>query len=259
MDKMETTTVLGQLRRIAESELKAEGTKSVFPVDFTFRLVLERLESSLNTLEVLVKGDALRHDHSIGLICRNVLSDAIATGYVIKLSSSKENMLENLYAMYRDDLTRTDSFIDLFHKAGVLTTQEAEQYAAKHSVPDTMYKLIRDSFDENGPKEFPSSTTIIRRLLAWKKNDPWSIELQRSFDIWTYYSKYEHLGWYAYELTRNLDRKKAEARLRSVLRLVALLLSSCLEMLGRKEALEESMMLYRELLTAPTNALATSE
>src|SRR5690606_21067917 len=149
------------------------------------------------------------HDHSIGLICRNILSDAIATGYVIKLSRSEEEMQENLYTLYRDDLSRTDNYVDLFHKAGVLSLHEAEQYAANHALPNTMYKLIRDSHDEYNSKKFPNNTAIIRRLLAWKKNDPWSIELQRSFDIWTYYSKYEHLGWYAYELTRNLDSTKS--------------------------------------------------
>jgi len=256
---MEATVAISALRGIARPVLAAAGKQETFPVSFTFRLALERLESSLGTLEVLVKEDALRHDHSIGLICRNILSDAIATGYLIKLSTSEENLYENLYALYHDDLKRTDSVVKLFREGNVLSAEEATRYSEKHAMPDSMYKVIRDYHEEHKPKAFPSSTNVIRQLLATKKDDPWSIELQRSFDIWTYYSKYEHLGWYAYELTRNLDSTKAASRLKSVLRLAALLLSSCLEMLGQKAALEESMALYRKLLTAPTDALVTNE
>lgn len=256
---MDAIAVIGALRDIAQPVLAAAGKQESFPVPFTFRLVLERLESSLGTLEILIKDDAQRHDHSIGLICRNILSDVITTGGIVKLPESQESRFEHLYALYYDDLRRTDYFVKLFEDAGVLTRVEAQCYNEKHSMPNSMYKLIRDYVREFDTKPFPSTTSIIRSLLARKQDDPWIIELHRSFDIWTYYSKYEHLGWYAYELTRNLDQKKAATRLLNVLRLSALLQSSCLEVLGEKKAYEVSFEVYRKLLEAtkqPHNANA---
>ncbi|MBK9421261.1 MAG: hypothetical protein IPN44_09415 [Flavobacteriales bacterium] len=251
---METTVAISVLRGIARPVLATAGEHESFPVRFTFRLVLERLESSLGTLEVLIKDDALRHDHSIGLICRNILSDVITTGFLIKLSTTEENLHENLYALYYDDLKRTDMVIKLYAESNLITTEEAIEYNDIQAMPDSMFKLIRNYVDEYKPEPFPGSTSIIKKLIASKKDDPWSIELRRSYDIWIYYSKYEHLGWYAYQLTRALDCKKAESRFKSVLRLATLLLSSCLEMLGQKDSLDKSMAIYRQLLTTPTNA-----
>jgi hypothetical protein len=255
---MEAVVAINTLRGIARPVLATAGNQETFPVPFTFRLVLERLESSLGTLEVLVKDNALRHDHSIGLICRNILSDAIATGYLVKLSTSDENLYENLYALYHADLKRTDSIIKLFRDGGVLTTEEATRYSEKYAIPNSMYKVIRDYQEEHKPKAFPKNTEVIRQLLETKKDDPWSIELQRSFDIWTYYSKYEHLGWYAYELTRNLDPRKAAARFLSVLRLSALLQSSCFEVLSKKQAYGESFEVYRKLFAATNQPLTAN-
>lgn len=256
---MEVTAAIVRLRDIGQPILQAASTRELFPVRFTFRLVLERLVASLNTLVILVESGVLRHNHAIGLICRNILSDVIATGYLIKLSSSEENLYENLYALYHEDLRRTDRIIKLYREANVLSEEEATKYNEKHTMPDSMYKVIKDYVEEYKPDRFPNNTAIIKELLITKKDDSWSKELQRSFDIWTYYSKYEHLGWYAYELTRDLDPVKVESRLRSVLRLTALLQSSCFEMLEEKKALDESMAVYRQLLTTPANALVARE
>lgn len=247
---MEAIAAISALRGIARPVLAAAGKQESFPVPFTFRLVLERLESSLGTLEVLVKDNALRHHHSIGLICRNILSDFITTGGIVKLPESEESRFEHLYALYYDDLRRTDNFVKLFEEGSVLTREEAQRYSEKHAMPDSMYKVIRDYVREYDTKQFPSTTSIIKSLLTRGQEDPWLIELHRSFDIWTYYSKYEHLGWYAYELTRNLNQKKATTRLLSVLRLSALLQSSCLEVLGENKAYEESFEVYRKLFEA---------
>jgi len=255
---MEALIAIGDLRGIARPVLATAGEQESFPVPFTFRLALERLESSLGTLEVLVKEDVMRHDHSIGLICRNILSDFITTGGIVKLPESQESRFELLYSLYFDDLRRTDNFMKLFEEADVLTREEANQYNEKHAMPDSMYKVIRDYKREYDTKPFPRNTSIIKDLLSKGKGDPWVIELHRSFDIWTYYSKYEHLGWYAYELTRNLDQKKAATRLLSVLRLSSLLQSSCLEVLGEKKAYEESFEVYRKLLETTNQPLAAN-
>ncbi len=253
---MNPIEIISKLRSIARPILETAGEKESFPVRFTFRLVLERLEINLSSLGILVESDLLRHNHSIGLICRNILSDMITTGYLIKLSTSEENLYERLYSLYHSDLKRTDSLIRLYQEADVLSAEEALAYREKHAMPNTMYRAIREYVEEYKPNPFPGTTLAIKQLLALKKNDAWTIELKHSFDIWTFYSKYEHLGWYAFEWTRPLERTKVELRLKSVLRLAALLQSSCLEMLDKKEALSESMALYGELYTDTIKAFA---
>jgi len=279
---MEALPAIRELRRIAQPLLVKEPDTVLFPVHFTFRLVLERLDSSLGSLELLLGNDPLRHYHATGLICRNILSDALTTGYIIKSSAVvkeqtedldesdsdhaaksstalEERLHEKLYALYHDDLQRMDKFVELFNETGVLSDEEVHQYRVKHAMPNSMYKLIRDYAEEFGTRSFPSSTAMIKGLLKSDKKDPWVRELQLAFDIWTYFSKYEHLGWHAYDLTRDMDKSKVHSRLKSVTRLAALLQSSCHEMLEQKEALKESLAVYKALLPFSSDTLVPND
>lgn len=279
---MEALLAIQELRRIAHPVLAKAPDKVLFPVQFTFRLVLERLESSLGSLELLLGNDPLQHYHATGLICRNIISDTLTTGYLIKSTAIlndhpedsdslsikdpatpsttlEERLHEKLYALYHDDLGRTDKFVDLFRGAGILSEEGAKYYRAKNAMPNSMLKLIRDYAEEFGIKSFPSSMAMIKSLLKLDPQDPWIKELRLAFDIWTYFSKYEHLGWHAYDLTRDMDRNKIHSLLKSVIRLAALLQSSCLEMLGHKEALKESLAVYNELLPFPTKSLVVND
>ncbi len=274
---MEALFAIRQLRSIAKPLLGQAPGNVLFPVHFTFNLVLERLESSLGSLELLLENDVIRHYHAAGLICRNILSDVLSTGYIIKSSAieidqsqdidedgsddpfkratSVEGQLhENLYALYHDDIQRMDRIVDLYRKAGILSDEDIQRYREKNAMPDSIYKLIRDYAEISGTKSFPSNTEVITRLLKSDKKDPWVRELQLAFDIWVYFSKYEHLGWHAYDFTRDLDKNTILSRLKSIVRLAALLQSSCHEMLEQKQALAESMAIYKELLPFSTNS-----
>ncbi|TXI81592.1 MAG: hypothetical protein E6Q44_04075 [Flavobacteriales bacterium] len=279
---MEVLLAIRELRRIAKPCLEKRQDKVQFPVHFTFMLVLERLETSLESLELLVENNPLQHEHAIGLICRNILSDTIITGYIIKSSELVERqpkeadspasdrgvqsstdlegrLHKKLYSLYYDDLQRMVRIAELFQKAGALSDEEAQRYNAQFQKTTSMYKLIHDYAKEFNIEPFPPNTLIFKWLLQSNQQDGWIKELQSSFDVWIYFSKYEHLGLHAYEFTRDLDPKKIESRLKLVLRLAALLLSSCLEMLGKEDRLEESMAIYRQLLSVPTVAPPTHE
>lgn len=279
---MDFLLAIRELRRIAQPSLAKAPDKVLFPVHFTFRLVLERLESSLGSLDLLTGNDPIRHYHATGLICRNILSDALTTGYIIKSSvvvrnrreeldesasdqtdksstALEEKLHEKLYALYYDDLNRTDKFVALFNEVGALSKEDVEEYHAKHAMPNSMFKLIRDYAQEFGTKSLPSSAEMIKSLLKSDNKDHWVRELQLAFDIWTYFSKYEHLGWHAYDLTRDMDNSKVHSRLKSVTRLAALLQSSCHEMLEQKEALNESLAVYKHLLPFSTDTVVPND
>jgi hypothetical protein len=279
---MEALLAIQELRRIAQPVLAEAPAKVVFPVPFTFRLVLERLGSSLGSLELLHGTDPLQHHHATGLVCRNILSDALITGYLIKSTAIlndqpqdpesprkevpatpsatlEERLHKELYALYHDDLRHTDKFVKIFREAGILSEEGAKHYREKHAMPDSILKLIRDYANEFGIKSFPPSTAMIKSLLKLDPHDPWIKELQLAFDIWTYFSKYEHLGWHAYELTRDLNKNMFMSRLKSVARLAALSMSSCLEMLEERDALEESMAVYKRLWLSPSPTLVAND
>jgi len=254
----------------------------VFPVPFTFWLVLERLGSSLGSLELLLGTDPLQHHHATGLVCRNILSDALTTGYLIKSTAIlndrpqdpdrpstedpatpsatvQERLHEKLYALYHDDLRRTDKFVEIFREAGILSEEGAKHYREKNAMPNGMLKLIRDHAEEFGIKSFPSNMAMIKSLLKLDPQDAWIRELQLAFDNWTYFSKYEHLGWHAYELTRDLNKNMFMSRLKSVVRLAALSMSSCLEMLEEQDAMEKSMAVYGSLWLSPSPTLVAND
>lgn len=278
---MEPLAAIRELRRIAQPLLVKEPDSVKFPVHFTFRLVLERLESGLGSLELLVGSNLLQHDHAIGLICRNILSDTLITGYIIKSlevverkpkdlghpasdcgdqsSTGLEGRLhEKLYSLYYDDLQRMDKIVELFKQAGTLSDEDVKQYREKHAMPNSIYNPIREYAKEFGTRPFPSNTAIYTWFLKSDQQDHWVKELQRAFDAWIHFSKYEHLGWYAYDLTRNLDKNGIRSRLKLITRLAALLQSSCHEMLGQKEALNESLTVYEGLLPFPADTLKSN-
>ncbi len=49
--------------------------------------------------------------------------------------------------------------------------------------------------------------------------------------MWIFYSKYEHIGWNSYDITRDASKDKATERLISILKKTTILLASCLETL----------------------------
>ena len=220
--------------------------KNNFPVGFTFYHVLERVRFNLESIQILAKDNIVKHDHAIGLISRNLLSDFIATGYIIKLSVSEDDYYSKLYSLYDSDLRKVDSFLNMYKKAGFIDDDELKKHNKKYSDENHIYKVIRDYCEEFDLKSFPSTRAIIEKFLKSDMNDPWVDQVQKSYETWILLSKYEHLGWYSYDVTINTDNEKAIERLNSVLFKTVILVGSCLETLKEEQAMKDSVDLMRK-------------
>lgn len=244
---MKAVKVIGKILEIIIPVIKnRENGEMNFPVDFTFFHVLERVRLNLESIQILVNDSILNHDHAIGLISRNLISDFILTGYVLKLSTSQEEYYTNLYSIYNSDLKKMDSIMKMFKDAGLISDNEMKKFDHQYSNDKHMYKIIRDYADEYDLKSFPSIRSIIEKFLKADKKDVWVNQVQNSYNLWVQLSKYEHLGWNSYDFTRKIDLKRTSNRLMSVLFKTLILTGSCLETLREEQALTEIMNLIDE-------------
>lgn len=227
--------------------IKYLDQKINFPVEFTFYHVLERIKFNLESLQILVKDNITKHDHAIGLISRNLLSDFITTGFIIKLSTSEDDYYSNLYSLYDSDLKKADSFLNMYKDAGCVDDDEWKNYNEKYSDENNIYKLIRDYCKDLDIKSFPTTRKIIERFLKSEMNDPWAVQIKKSYDTWGFFSKYEHIGWYSYDLSRNADKSIVIERLNSVLCNTSILVGSCLDTLKEEQAMNDSVDLMKKI------------
>lgn len=245
---MEIENIIQKIKTIIKPVIKNRETLSInFPVEFTFLHVLERVDCSLESLGLLVKSDILTHEHAIGLISRNLLSDFITTGFILKESKSEEDFYCNLYLLHVADLNKGDDLINMYKEAKIITNEESQKYYEKISEPQSIYFTIRNYAKENSLKSFPTTKSIIKKFLKSNSIDGWTQEIINSYDTWLFYSKYEHLGWYSHEFTRKVSKEKATERLKNVLRLTAILIGSCLEKLKEDQPLQESIKIIKIL------------
>jgi len=219
---------------------KHKSKDFAFPSVFTFFHVLERIKFNLESLDLLVSSDIIKYEHGIGLICRNLLSDFITIGFIVKLSKDEDEYYVNLYRLYYTDLSKAESFLNIYLKAGIASEEDKKTFQDKKNNPEEIYKLIFDYAAEYNIRKFPSNSSIIELFIQSKLNDQWATEVINSYDIWTFYSKYEHIGWSSYNFTRNTEKTIALQRLRSVLKKTTLLLSTCLDKLGESEFVIET-------------------
>jgi hypothetical protein len=208
-----------------------------FPTQFTFFHVLERIKFNLESLDLLVRSDIIKYEHGIGLICRNLLSDFITIGFIVKLSKDEEDYHVNLYRLYYTDLSKAESFLNVYLKAEIATTEDLKIFQGKKNNPEEIHKLVFDYATKYKINKFPSNAGIIDLFIQSKLEDQWAKEIIASYDLWVFYSKYEHIGWSSYNFTRNAEKTKAITRLLSVLRKTILLTYTCLDKLGEKQAL----------------------
>jgi hypothetical protein len=249
--KMHPKEIIQKMLDIINPIMNQDKSRQLdFPVEFTFFHALERIQYNLHALDLFMKTDILKYEHGIGLNCRNLLSDFITLGYIVKLSKDLDEYYVNFYRLYKSDFKKTENFLTLFTKAEIVTKEYQKKYDERKNDPNDIYKIVFDYADQFELKPFPSNAGIVGQFIDSKKNDLWTKEIINSYDIWIFYSKYEHIGWHSYGMTRDTSMDKAIERLKSVLNKTTILLSSCLETLNE----EKQFRLATELMKQVYNA-----
>ncbi|MBC8046958.1 MAG: hypothetical protein H7Y00_09205 [Fimbriimonadaceae bacterium] len=227
--------------------IKKEAQNINFPVEFTFFHVLERAYVNMISLRLLVGDSLINHDHAIGLICRNLLTDFITTGHIIRNVNSNEESYQNLYSLHYSDIKKIDSLIKMYKKYKVINEIEFSKIKEKIDNESNIYKIVKDYAIEYKLKTFPGTREIIEKFLSTNLSDIWVQEIKNSYDTWLFYSKYEHLGWFSYELTRDIGSAAIKKRIMMVLRCTTIMIGSCLEILNEKEMMKRSIVIYEKL------------
>lgn len=244
---METDVIISKTLTLVNSILSKDiDERNNFPIGFTYYQVLERAKCSLDSLQLLVSDSIVKHDHAIGLILRNLLSDFITTGFIIRLSKDEETHYVNLYSLHNSDLKKVDALLNMYKNQGYVNADDLKSYEARYSNDNHIYKVIRDYCEEHQVKSFLPTRQIISKFLESDKNDIWVDKIKQSYGLWSFLSKYEHLGWNSYDLTRGVKEKDADERLRSVLFNTLIMIGCCFEILKEQEALKKSLDLMKD-------------
>lgn len=239
------SNLLGKLINVLDSILKDELSKhKEFPKEFTFFHVIERTKCNLDSLQLLIDDDVSRHEHAIGLIKRNLLSDFITTGYILRLSDSKEDLISKLYSLYHSDLKKVKDYIE--RSKSTIPEAAYEKFASDFTNNDHIFGQIQEYYKAHELKSFPTTTTIFDYFFKIENKDIWIKLLIDSYDLWLLLSKYEHLGWYSYAATRNIKRELFDERLRRVLLNASIMIAGCLEILGKQEEMKAVLAIIRE-------------
>ncbi len=242
----ELVFTIEELLFIVEPVLKRHtGSEISFPIEHTFLIILERAESNLFSLKYLLADDTLKHDHAIGLISRNLLSDFFLCSYLFK---SSIGAVENeLYKLHYADLKKVDSLVTLYSKHGAISEEEFLSYEKERT--ENIAGIIRRVIVERELKDaFPNNREIIEQMLKKKDNDAWALEIIRAYPVWTFFSKYEHFGWNSYQLTRNKTNVEMVRRLNDVIRMSSIMIGGCFETLKEKEAMGQAVNIMTTLV-----------
>lgn len=231
MDSKKFDSLIETIKSVTSN---THGKKFDFPVEFTFSHLLERIYNNLIALKHL-KEDFLKYEHGIGLIARNLLTDFITMGYVIKISGKRQEVIGSLYSLYNSDMLKADNFMKMKESAGEIDVAEMNKYMDRYN-QKSIYKDVRDYATINNIKGLPQIAQMITALNNSGKKDMWTQEIVHSYDLWLFYSKYEHVGWYSYDLTRSISKQNIEERLNSVLRKTLILICGCLDELKEENA-----------------------
>lgn len=226
-----------------------------FPVEFTFYHLLERIKDNLISLELLSKNELVLHDHVIGLIIRNILSDFITTGYIILESKDLDELTDKLIAHLNADIRKMDTHIETLKVHNYIDAEKYETIKNKYSQNNSITEYIRNQSAELKEKKTPNNKMIFETFLQSENQLQWNQKIIDAYDLWLFYSKYEHIGWFSYEFTREINHNKISNNIKFTLLCTIIMTGSCYELMNNENALSQTIEFYRSF-TVPNTSLA---
>jgi hypothetical protein len=149
-----------------------------FPIEFTFMTILERVKFNLNSIQLLIEENYTKHDHAIGLLSRNLLSDFILSSYCLRFSDDEEDLKSKLYSLFYSDLKKVDNFLLLMKKGNLLTGNEYDEYKRKYATDNHIYKLINEEYSIIKPQSIPPISEIIKYFIESNHEDEWAHQVK---------------------------------------------------------------------------------
>ena len=212
MDRIEVLNKMLNLTRSLTDQKKEVKDDVLFSI-----LIIERLQQSLETIKTLLANTGIRkHGHAIGLIGRNVLSDYLMFIYVFGNSVIHDPQYVVQW-LFNDDIKRVENHINWHSDNGLLPEAdlfrngkvEFESDVSDKHWKQALLKTEKDIPEKDRIKSL-STGAIAKHLIL--SDSRFARFARIAYDIWIHWSKYEHIGWYSYKLTR-IDIKDNSERI----------------------------------------------
>lgn len=206
---------------------KYMNLKTKFPIPHLLIQVLERYSGNMKSLHVLIQDDVFKHMHACGLIMRNIMSDMHIIGTFLLFEESDKDLEYYCWQMLFNDIRFTDSLMTSVEKLGFPkslqnafeeTIHDWKNYEGNDFIKKNWIELSSKKPNELSeadgndnhykPKnEFNNinNKVLFETILKCKKEDQFAHFLILNYLNYSTLSKFEHLGWNSYTLTRKLD------------------------------------------------------
>ena len=179
-----------------------------------FYSILFKTNNGLDTSNYLI-ANFISKPHfldSLFIIFRSLLSDTITFNYVIYKSLEKDNLEENIKALYFDHIDHTlKNYDGVYRVIHQMSDQQVADEKAK------LKKTSGEYFDVNGQPRFQPLPSLPGKAMRYifsnhfdkKKLAP----LKRAFDLYDMFSKYEHFGELSFDMIHRQFKEKNQERL----------------------------------------------
>lgn len=213
------------------------------PNGFTFRHAIERTNYSLLGINRLSDSDDCNYCHSINLICRNILTDYILLKYIkLKYKNDEDSISIFLLAIYNDEIIRAKNYISNLSSHPFSAKNSKEDFHKQFTDPQNILSHINQLIElnkSNLPKNITTTTTIFKEILSTSNSNSQNIKIIDAYDIWLKLSKNEHIGWFSFEFSRNLNKEYVTKLINRTICYSIELIEICLEYLAEYESVEK--------------------
>ncbi len=221
--------LINQIKKVGISALRKLGTAQYAMHDFTYINFLERFAYSLESIEILLQHYEKKPnvETSIGLTIRASLLDFITISFlhshytdIIPDNPNARQEFNNLLEDFQSDQIRyTITYLELMKKSKEIT-QDQFELAITNIHKD--YNFAFDRLDLKKPasalksKGFKSVTGMFLRM----KEHPSTTHHAMVYDVYIYYSKYEHYGIMTHFMQRHSINEDVERIIWSIDKIV---------------------------------------
>ena len=198
-----TISLIQQAIKIGTSALNKFPTSEYEILIFTFINYLERFTFSLESIEILLNNFKKKPnvETAIGLIIRASLLDFMTITFLSSYQADikpdnpngQKDFDKHLDALVSDQIHNTIKYLELVKKSKLITQEEFELTIKNLN---HTYSFLFNGVDLIDPssmlkiKMFVSTKQIFTRI----HNHPLTKKFAMVYDLYTYYSKYEHFG-----------------------------------------------------------------
>ena len=201
--------------------------------EFGLMLFIDRTYCGLRSAQLILNQFHKDYDHGLGLIFRGIISDFFLVVNLVNYAPKSDEVNSTLLSYFKDAENMMIKIGDM-EATGMYPAEVISKIRENLEEKSSRRGVIRTSV-LSGIKPSISTTDIFKKL---KTNSTLDEQIRKTilhaYDLWKFYSQYEHFGLSSYELTRNPFGEDFNNRIVSILKLSFFIFTICLKNLNRE-------------------------